>query len=175
MSFFKHVKERVERAVDHAVKDTENIADEIAGKFERELHSHTHLGALCHALHPTVHNRFHSFAPQRAQNGVKWFVDGCGYFYALSVAIENAQSQIWIMDWWLSPELYLRRPPSKNESYRLDRMLKAAAERGVKVNVMVYKEVEKVLSREFPGCVVLLVVSSFSCLESCEGRSILFV
>lgn len=33
------------------------------------------------------------------------------------------------MDWWLSPELYLRRPPSKNERYRVDNMLKAAAER----------------------------------------------
>jgi hypothetical protein len=42
---------------------------------------------------------------------------------------------------WLSPELYLRRPPAKNEQYRVDRMLKAAAERGVKVNIIVYKEV----------------------------------
>lgn len=42
---------------------------------------------------------------------------------------------------WLSPEIYLRRPPAKNEQYRLDNMLKAAAERGVKVNIIVYKEV----------------------------------
>jgi hypothetical protein len=42
---------------------------------------------------------------------------------------------------WLSPELYLRRPPAKNEKYRIDNMLKAAAERGVKVNIIVYKEV----------------------------------
>jgi len=42
---------------------------------------------------------------------------------------------------WLSPELYLRRPPTKYEQYRVDRMLKAAAERGVKVNIIVYKEV----------------------------------
>jgi len=42
---------------------------------------------------------------------------------------------------WLSPELYLRRPPARNEQYRVDRMLKAAAERGVKVNIIVYKEV----------------------------------
>jgi phospholipase D1/2 len=42
---------------------------------------------------------------------------------------------------WLSPELYLRRPPSKNEQYRLDRMLQRAAQRGVRVNVIVYKEV----------------------------------
>lgn len=42
---------------------------------------------------------------------------------------------------WLSPELYLRRPPAKNEQYRVDRMLQAAAQRGVKVNIIVYKEV----------------------------------
>ena len=83
-----------------------------------------------------------SFAPvRRGGNDVKWHVDGCGYMYAVSVALERARQSVWIMDWWLSPELYLRRPPAKNEEYRLDRMLKAAAERGVKVHVIVYKEV----------------------------------
>jgi phospholipase D1/2 len=161
-----HFLDRARVHVEHAIEHTKNLASDLASKFEREMHSHTHLGAFCHALHSTIHNRFHSFAPPRTQNGAKWFVDGCSYFYALSVAIEQAQSQIWIMDWWLSPELYLRRPPSKNENYRLDRMLKAAAERGVKINVMVYKEVEKVLSREF-DCLCLLWSYSpaFSSLE----------
>jgi phospholipase D1/2 len=66
--------------------------------------------------------------------------------WAVSVAIEEARESIWILDWWLSPELYLRRPPSANQQYRLDRMLLAAAERGVKVNVIVYKEVSNVLT-----------------------------
>ena len=50
---------------------------------------------------------------------------------------------------WLSPELYLRRPPSRNRQYRLDRMLQAAAQRGVKVNVIVYKEVSQALTRKY--------------------------
>lgn len=50
---------------------------------------------------------------------------------------------------WLSPELYLRRPPSKNEPYRIDRMLQAAAQRGVKVNIIVYKEVTQALTRKY--------------------------
>lgn len=51
-----------------------------------------------------------------------------------------------------SPELYLRRPPARNnERYRLDNMLKAAAERGVKINVIVYKEVPQALTREIPA------------------------
>lgn len=48
-----------------------------------------------------------------------------------------------------SPELYLRRPPAKNQQYRLDRMLRNAAERGVKVHIIVYKEVEQALTRKF--------------------------
>ncbi len=59
-----------------------------------------------------------------------------------------ARETIYILDWWLSPELYLRRPPSRYEEYRLDRMLKAAAERGVQVYVIVYKEVPQALTRK---------------------------
>ena len=68
--------------------------------------------------------------------------------YAVSIALERARESIWILDWWLSPELYLRRPPAKNQQYRVDRLLLAAAERGVKVNVIVYKEVTQALTRK---------------------------
>jgi phospholipase D1/2 len=130
--------------------DVRKELGEIEESLEAEKHSHTHLGEACHKLHPFTHeNRFHSFAPPRTGNDAKWFVDGCGYMWAVSVAIEEAKESIWILDWWLSPELYLRRPPSDNESYRIDRMLLAAAERGVKVNIIVYKEVAAVLTREF--------------------------
>lgn len=53
------------------------------------------------------------------------------------------------MDWWLSPELYLRRPPAQNNKYRLDNMLQAAAERGVEIKIIVYKEVAQALTSEF--------------------------
>ncbi|KAJ5648175.1 Phospholipase D family [Penicillium lividum] len=95
---------------------------------------------------PSAENRFGSFAPPREHNDVKWYVDGASYFWAVSRALENAKESIWILDWWLSPELYLRRPPTKNEDYRLDRMLQAAAQRGVRVNIIVYKEVTQALT-----------------------------
>ncbi|KLJ11856.1 phospholipase D [Blastomyces silverae] len=95
---------------------------------------------------PTSQNRFGSFAPPREHCDAKWYVDGCDYMYAVSRALETAKESIWILDWWLSPELYLRRPPSKNEQYRLDRMLQAAAQRGVRVNVIVYKEVTQAMT-----------------------------
>lgn len=93
-------------------------------------------------------HRFESFAPQRQGNDIKWYVDGCSYMWAVSVALEQARESIFILDWWLSPELFLRRPPMKFPQYRLDRMLHAAAERGVKVNIIVYKEVTQALTRK---------------------------
>ncbi|KAJ5812930.1 Phospholipase D family [Penicillium robsamsonii] len=95
---------------------------------------------------PNAEHRFGSFAPPREHNDAKWYVDGCSYFWAVSRALENARESVWILDWWLSPELYLRRPPAKNEQYRLNRMLQAAAQRGVRVNVIVYKEVTQALT-----------------------------
>jgi phospholipase D1/2 len=113
---------------------------------EGKKHSHTHFSDKFHRQPPA--NRFQSFAPSRSQNDAKWYVDGCSYMWAVSVALEEATESIWILDWWLSPELYLRRPPSANPEYRLDKMLLAAAERGVKVNVIIYKEVSAVLTCE---------------------------
>lgn len=51
-----------------------------------------------------------------------------------------------MQDWWLTPELYLRRPPARFPEYRLDRLLKRKAEEGVKVHVIVYKEVTQTMS-----------------------------
>ena len=63
------------------------------------------------------------------------------YFYAVSELIDSARECIFILDWWLSPEIYLRRPPCDFPEWRFDRLLKRKAEQGVKVYVIVYKEV----------------------------------
>ena len=91
-------------------------------------------------------HRFESFAPEREGNMVKWYVDGRDYFYAVSVALEAAKEVIYIADWWLSPELFLRRPPYFNQEWRLDEVLKRRAEAGVKIYITVYKEVEQALT-----------------------------
>jgi phospholipase D1/2 len=62
------------------------------------------------------------------------------------VALENAKETIYIEDWWLSPELFLRRPPYYNQEWRLDQILKRRAEAGVKIFVIVYREVEAALT-----------------------------
>jgi phospholipase D1/2 len=91
-------------------------------------------------------HRFKSFAPEREGNTVKWYVDGRDYLWALSIALERAKETIFIQDWWLSPELFLRRPPHQNRHWRLDKVLKRKAEQGVKIYVIVYKEVEEAIT-----------------------------
>ncbi|KAF9968644.1 hypothetical protein BGZ70_000961 [Mortierella alpina] len=91
-------------------------------------------------------HRFGSFAPQREDAKVRYYVDGKDYFHAVSDAILAAKTEIYICDWWLSPELYLRRPPEKNEEFRLDRLLKKKAMEGVMIYIVVYKEVSLALT-----------------------------
>ena len=91
-------------------------------------------------------HRFESFAPERKGNKIKWYVDGQDYFYAVSVALERAKEVIYIEDWWLSPELFLRRPPFYNQEWRLDQVLKRRAEAGVKIYIIVYREVEAAIT-----------------------------
>ncbi|KAL8382836.1 hypothetical protein RB595_006557 [Gaeumannomyces hyphopodioides] len=131
--------------MDRLLHKLEDKVDRLLG-HEHKDHSHT-TAEGCDDEHPVEHreNRYHSFAPQTS--GVpKWYVDGASYFWAVSEALEQARESIYILDWWLSPELYLRRPPARNEQYRLDRMLQAAAERGVQVRIIVYKEVPQALT-----------------------------
>ncbi|GAA5854566.1 hypothetical protein JCM8547_004887 [Rhodosporidiobolus lusitaniae] len=86
-------------------------------------------------------NRFDSFAPIRLNVAAQWLIDGRDYFWSLSRAIALAKHKIYIHDWWLSPELYLRRPAIDNEKWRLDRLLQRKAREGVQIFVIVYKEV----------------------------------
>ncbi|OJJ07083.1 hypothetical protein ASPVEDRAFT_46461 [Aspergillus versicolor CBS 583.65] len=91
-------------------------------------------------------HRFGSFAPIREGNKVKWYVDALDYLWAVSIALEQAKEVIYIEDWWLSPELFLRRPAVTTQEWRLDHILKRKAESGVKIYVIVYKEVNQALT-----------------------------
>lgn len=90
-------------------------------------------------------HRFGSFAPPRGlvEDGshVQWFVDGQAAFDAIASSIEEAKSEIFITDWWLCPELYLRRPFHAHGSSRLDALLEAKAKQGVQIYILLYKEV----------------------------------
>lgn len=86
-------------------------------------------------------HRLNSFAPVRKNCYAQWFVDARDYFWAVSSAIEMAKDTVFIHDWWLSPELYLRRPANGNQQFRVDRLLQRKAKQGVKIFVIVYRNV----------------------------------
>jgi len=120
MPFFKKTKS----AFQSLTTDLKKEIAEIEEAVEDEVHSHTHLHRVCHKLHlHTRDNRFHSFAPPREGNDAKWFVDGCGYMWAVSVAIEEAKESIWILDWWLTPGTYIRGLKEKLQANDEDRAL----------------------------------------------------
>ncbi|KAF2683081.1 phospholipase D [Lentithecium fluviatile CBS 122367] len=85
--------------------------------------------------------RFQSFAPVRKHIYAQWLVDGRDYMWNVSRAISMAKDVIYIHDWWLSPELYMRRPPAISQKWRLDRLLQRKAQEGVKVFVIMYRNV----------------------------------
>ncbi|XP_063059494.1 phospholipase D2 [Engraulis encrasicolus] len=89
-------------------------------------------------------HRFQSFAPPRPNTLTKWYVNGSQYFADLADALDQAKEEIFITDWWLSPEVFLKRPAT-DDYWRLDTILKRKAEQGVKVCVLLYKEVELAL------------------------------
>ncbi|KAF2964572.1 hypothetical protein GQX73_g8995 [Xylaria multiplex] len=90
-------------------------------------------------------HRFGSFAPVRRNAFAQWLVDGRDYMWNVSRAISMAQDVIYIHDWWLSPELYMRRPACISQKWRLDRLLQRKAREGVKVFVIVYRNVEQAI------------------------------
>lgn len=93
----------------------------------------------------SLRNRFDSFAPVRRNVFAQWLVDGRDYMWNVSRAISMAQDVIYIHDWWLTPEIYMRRPAAISQKWRLDRLLKRKAEEGVKIFVMVYRNINSAI------------------------------
>ena len=92
-------------------------------------------------------HRFNSFAPTRDVNQYcKWFVDSAGYYEELYDCLVRAKKELFITDWWLSPEINLKGPVQDGESeYRLDKVLSKIANAGVKVYIILYHEVRLVM------------------------------
>ncbi|CAF0767503.1 unnamed protein product [Adineta ricciae] len=92
----------------------------------------------------TQNHLFDSFAPQRQQQYAQWFINGQSYMEALAKAILSAREEIFISDWWLSPEIMLVRP-AHDDSMRLDHLLGKRAEEGIRVYVLIFKDIVKVV------------------------------
>ncbi|XP_078230164.1 phospholipase D2 isoform X3 [Callithrix jacchus] len=107
-------------------------------------------------------HRHDSYAPPRPGTLAQWFVNGAGYFAAVADAILRAQEEIFITDWWLSPEVYLKRP-AHSDDWRLDIMLKRKAVMRHPDQVTLWAHHEKLL-------VVDQVVAFLGGLDLAYGR-----
>ncbi|CAF3838256.1 unnamed protein product [Rotaria magnacalcarata] len=84
-------------------------------------------------------SRFNSFAPVRQKQLAYWFINGETYMKAVAKALLTAKEEVFITDWWLSPEIMMIRP-TDDQSFRLDNLLGKIADNGVRVYVLVFKE-----------------------------------
>lgn len=108
-----------------------------------------------------------SFCQVRMHTPVRYFITASEYFPHLINSIEQASTRIYISDWAFAPGLYLTRNADTEEArrrFRVDRMLAAAAQRGVQVYVMIWHASPVAFSLEVNyvcqhlrslGCVVL--------------------
>ncbi|XP_074184022.1 phospholipase D1 isoform X7 [Rhinolophus sinicus] len=108
-----------------------------AGAIEEFIHKH--------GTNFLKDHRFGSYAAIQENTLAKWYVNARGYFEDVANAMENAEEEIFITDWWLSPEIFLKRPVVEGNRWRLDCILKRKAQQGVRIFVMLYKEVELAL------------------------------
>ena len=96
----------------------------------------------CEFLHNLFDRPNLSFAPERENCIAKWYVDGEDYYKDVYTAINQAKNEIFITDWFFSPELCLKRPVKnhKTEESRLDYLLQNMARKGVKIYIILFKE-----------------------------------
>jgi len=88
---------------------------------------------------------YDSYAPYRPNQMCKWYINASQYMEHVMHALNSAREEIYITDWWMCPELYLKRP-TDDLQYRLDKILLKKAKEGVKVYVLLFKEVTLAIS-----------------------------
>jgi len=70
----------------------------------------------------------------------QWFVNGKAYYSHLYDALNEAKWQILLSGWFLSADIYLKRPIKGNEDSMVAKVIERACQRGVKVYIMIYHE-----------------------------------
>ena len=91
---------------------------------------------------PKEDYNYGSFAEETPKSICRWFIQGRDYFWYLSHILDKANSEIFITDWWFSPEIVLRRPLSKFEkdgfTWILEDLLFKKAKQGVQIYIMIF-------------------------------------
>ena len=120
--------------------------------FERELWKEEIEQRIKKFKQIIKNNRYKAFTNEKMNNFAYWFVDGQDYFNDLFEKLMGAKKSIFITDWWMSPEVWLKRPilesdyksgfkKKKKESLsRLMDILEYKAKKGVKIYILLYYE-----------------------------------
>lgn len=75
--------------------------------YDRIIHMMTVTGRC---FHDQSLLSYSSFAPNRQNQMCKWYVNAATYMEHVMHGLNNAKEEIFIADWWLCPELFLKRP-----------------------------------------------------------------
>ena len=128
--------------------------------FERDLWKKEIEERIEKIIDKLTTNPYLSFTSQKANCGAKWFVDGESYFEYLLNQLKGAKESVYITDWFMSPQLALKRPINyedfKDEDYqknltfgnvsRLMDVFYLLAKKGVKIFILLYCEVSLALA-----------------------------
>ena len=131
-------------------------------RFERDLWKKEIETRVEAKRNEIINNKYHSFTSQKINCGAKWFVDADSYFSFLLEQLKKAKESVYITDWFMSPEIALSRPINyddfidekkdykKNLNFsnvsRLMDILYLLAEKGVKINILLFCEVKLALA-----------------------------
>ena len=131
-------------------------------RFERDLWKKEIEERIEKITEDITSNTYHSYTYMKTNCGAKWFIDGENYFGYLLEQLKNAKESVFITDWFLSPELALKRPINyndfvgKNNEYRnelkfsnVSRLMDIfylLAKKGVKIYILLYSEVTLALA-----------------------------
>ena len=120
--------------------------------FERELWKQEIEERIKRFKNIVKNNKYKAYTNEKINNYAFWFVDGQDYFNDLFEKLMEAKKTIFITDWWMSPEVWLKRPilesdykaffkKKKKESLsRLMDVLEYKAKKGVKIYILLYYE-----------------------------------
>jgi len=70
----------------------------------------------------------------------QWFTTPQDLWEEIYESLLAAEDQVFMAGWWISPEIFLKRPGLKFPESRLDAVLEKIAQKGVKVYILQYKE-----------------------------------
>ena len=146
---------KVDRDTINITNDQRSLILKFKTLFEREIWYSEIMKRANRIMDLLNNNPYHSYAFMKPSNTAKWFSDGQDYFADLAEKLLDAKESIFMTDWWMSPEVWLKRPVPMNtymsmayqqkkvketDPSRLMDILYSCANRGVKIYIQVYGE-----------------------------------